>query len=429
MDKSIGKFKTLTKPQREALGLLSVGTFLEYFDLYLYIHMAVFLNEIFFPSVDPRTDQLLAAFAFSSTFIFRPFGALIFGYIGDTIGRKYTVILTTWLMSLSCLLMANLPTYAQIGITAAYLVTVVRVLQGMASMGEVIGAEVYIIEITKPPIQYTMVSMIAVCGALGGTAALVVTSLVTITGFNWRVAFWFGATIATIGGIARIRLRETKDFAAAKEKLRISKRKVEELKEGINTISTIALFFIHCAWPVCFYFSYMYCGIILKDDFSYSADQVIRQNLIVSITHVSGWMCVSILSYKYNPISIIWIRLIIFVIFIFISPLILINMNSPTKVLLVQVFIVIFGFTGMPGIAIFYKHIWIFRRYTYASFTYSLSRALMYVVTSFGMVYLTSIFNNWVLFVSMLPLAVIFALCVNYFSKLEMLAPLRSGRH
>src|SRR5688572_20736584 len=111
-----GTFKSLRKLQKEAIGLLWIGTFLEYFDLFLYIHMAIFLNEIFFPKTDPRTGQLLAAFAFCSTYVLRPIGALIFGYIGDNFGRKTTVILTTGVMAVSCLLMANLPTYAQIGI-------------------------------------------------------------------------------------------------------------------------------------------------------------------------------------------------------------------------------------------------------------------------------------------------------------------------
>lgn len=420
MSLRIGTFKALARSHKEAVGLLGIGTFLEYFDLFLYIHMAIFLNEIFFPKTDPRTDQLLAAFAFCSTYVFRPLGALIFGYLGDTIGRKSTVILTTWLMALSCLLMANLPTYAQIGITASYLVTIARILQGMASMGEVIGAEVYVIEITKPPIQYSMATMIAVCGALGGTAALAVASLVTTVGFNWRVAFWFGASIATIGGVARIRLRETKDFVQAKQKLNTAKRKIEGGKQKVNKISAIALFCIHCTWPVCFYFAYMYCGMILKDTFGFTPEEVIKQNFIVSIGQISAWFGLVFLSYKYNPILIIRIRLIIFMIFIFISPYIFANLSSPNELLLIQLFVVIFGFTGLPGIAIFYKHLLIFKRFTYAAFTYALSRASMYVVTSFGLVYLASIFDQWVMLITMLPLAIIFAFAVEHFAKLEV---------
>jgi MFS family permease len=78
--------------------------------------MAILLNELFFPKTDPHTAALITAFAFCSTYVLRPFGALVFGWIGDHIGRKTTVIITTMMMSISCIIMANLPTYAQIGI-------------------------------------------------------------------------------------------------------------------------------------------------------------------------------------------------------------------------------------------------------------------------------------------------------------------------
>ena len=78
----------------------------------LYVHMAVLLNELFFPKTDPHTASLLSAFAFCSTWILRPLGALIFGFIGDNIGRKSTVIITTMIMAVSCIIMATIPTYA-----------------------------------------------------------------------------------------------------------------------------------------------------------------------------------------------------------------------------------------------------------------------------------------------------------------------------
>ncbi len=209
----------LTTEQKEAIGLLSIGTFLEYFDLMLYVHMAVFLNEIFFPKTDPHTAALLSAFAFCSTFVLRPIGALIFGWLGDNIGRRSTVIITTFMMAISCFIMANLPTYEQIGITAAWLLTLCRMVQGMSSMGEIIGAEIYMTEVTKPPVQYPAVALIMTFSAIGTFSALLVASLVTSNNLNWRLAFWFGSGIAMIGVIARTTLRETPDFADAKRHL------------------------------------------------------------------------------------------------------------------------------------------------------------------------------------------------------------------
>jgi MFS family permease len=94
--------------------------------------MAVLLNELFFPKTDAHTAALFAAFAYCSTYVLRPFGALIFGYLGDTIGRKHTVIITTLLMALSCVVMASLPTYAEIGIAASWVVTITRMIQGIS---------------------------------------------------------------------------------------------------------------------------------------------------------------------------------------------------------------------------------------------------------------------------------------------------------
>lgn len=135
---------SLTKEQKEAVGLLQIGTLLEYFDLMLYVHMAVLLNELFFPKTDPFTASLLSAFAFCSTYVLRPFGALFFGYIGDYFGRKITVIISSFMMALACIIMANLPTYEQIGIAAAWGITVCRIFQGLSCQGEIIGVEIYL---------------------------------------------------------------------------------------------------------------------------------------------------------------------------------------------------------------------------------------------------------------------------------------------
>jgi MFS family permease len=172
----IGSYKEqkgLTRKQKEAVGLLSAGTFLEYFDLMLYVHMAVFLNELFFPKYDPHTTAIYSATAFCSGFVFRPVGALIVGWIGDNVGRKNTVIITTFIMALSCLIIANLPTYAQIGITAPWLLTICRIIQGMSSMGETIGAKLYLTELINPPSQYPAVSSVAIFATLGGSNSLV----------------------------------------------------------------------------------------------------------------------------------------------------------------------------------------------------------------------------------------------------------------
>jgi MFS transporter, MHS family, proline/betaine transporter len=425
---------SLSKEKKEAIGLLSIGTFLEYFDLLLYVHMAVLLNELFFPKTDPHTAGLLSAFAFCSSYILRPLGALIFGYLGDNIGRKSTVIITTTMMSLSCFTMANLPTYEQIGITAAYIVTVCRIVQGMATMGEVIGADLYITELTKPPIQYPAVTLIAVFGVLGGTVALGVASLVTSFGLNWRSAFWLGTLVAVIGAVARTRLRETPDFADAKRRIKkaiIKAKHNPELlnqstiwNEKVNKKTALSLFFIECSWPVCFYFSYMYCGNMLKTVFHFTPEAVIHQNFTVSMIQLFSWLIVAYLSYVIHPLKILRVRLMLFLCFVMLCPYMLNNVASPYHIMAIQAFIAVFGFMGTPAVPIFYKHLPVFKRFTYATFSYALSRAFVYVITSFGLVYLDVFFGNYVVLIVMIPTATAFIYALRHFEKLE-----KAGAH
>jgi MFS family permease len=418
----------LTKEQKEAVGLLSIGTFLEYFDLMLYVHMAVLLNELFFPKTDPFTASLLSAFSFCSIFVFRPLGALIFGYIGDNIGRKATIIITTFFMSISCIVLANLPTYAEIGITATWVITACRLLQGMSSMGEIVGAEIYLTEIIKPPLQYPVVMMIAIASVLGGTFALIIASLTTNFGFNWRMAFWIGAGIALIGSVARTTLRETVDFADAKRKIKTSLEKhsidnkvlsgkIYEKNPRKNTF--LSLFFIQCGWPVCFYFTYIHCASILKSEFDYTSAQVIHHNFQISMIALVGYIVIAFLSYRIHPLKILRFKAILFIPATIIIAYILSNTDSPLQIYLIQIFVVLYVLSTNPATPVFYTHIPVFKRFTSGSLIYALSRAIMYIITSFGIVYLTKYFGNGGIIMILLPMSIFFTFGIMHFTKLE----------
>ena len=425
--------KKLTREQKEAVGLLSIGTMLEYFDLMLYVHMAVLLNELFFPKTDPFTASLLSAFAFCSTFVFRPFGALIFGYIGDNIGRKHTVIITTFMMATSCIVIANLPTYAQIGISASWLLTLCRIIQGMSSMGEIIGAEIFLTESTKPPVQYPAVASIVTLSTLGTFAALAVASLTTSYNFNWRIAFWVGAVIAVVGAVARTTLRETPDFTDAKRylkrileqtkaKFEIDNEKINRnlfLKEKLNKKTAVYYFLIECVWPVSFYFVYLHCSNILKNSFGYTAEEIIHHNLIVSIVNLLSYIIITYLSYRIYPLIILRFRLRIFWFFIFASPYLLQNVHTPFQVLLIQSFFIIFRPDAFPAVPIYIKHFPIFKRFTYTSWLFALSRATMHIITSFGMVFLVKYFDHVGILIILIPVSLGFWFGLNYFEKLE----------
>lgn len=428
-------FSSLRRDQKEAIGLLQIGTFLEYFDLMLYIHMAVLLNDLFFPKTDPHTASLIAAFAFCSTYVLRPFGALLFGWIGDHIGRKTTVIMTTMMMAVSCLIMANLPTYSQIGISAAWIVTICRILQGLSSMGEIIGAEIYLTEITKPPASYPIVGLIACSAALGAMFALLVGSLVTTQGFNWRLAFWVGAGIALVGSVARTRLRETPDFVDMKRRIQKAIEdsshdglgKAAELlkstnitfKEKVDKKTAVSFLMASLPWAVWFYFVYVYCSEILKNKFGFTAGQIIYNNLLISIFQLVNTFISCYLSYKINPIKILKIKYLILSSFIILTPYLLYKMSSADDVFYIQAIFILFAYSIFPASPIIYNHIPIFKRFTYSAFTYAFARALAYIITSFTFVYATESLGYYGLWAIMIPVSIMYIFGLKHFEKLE----------
>ncbi len=398
----------------------------------LYVHMAVLLNELFFPKTDAHTATIYSAAAFCSTFVFRPFGALLFGWVGDNYGRKSSVVITTFLMAISCAIMATLPTYAQIGITATWLITICRIVQGVSSLGEIVGAELYLTELIKnPAIQYPVVAIISCFAGFGSVAALGVASIVTSQGFSWRIAFFIGTVIAITGGIARIRLRETPDFVDAKRQVQSSfnKAKVDinilehdpVWKEKVNWKTSLAYLLIQCSWPVSFFLAYIYCGDILKKLFNYHTEEIIRHNLIVAIVQLAGGLILrTYLSSKVHPLKILRLFLVVFSLFIVVCPYWLNNIHSPFELLLIQSIIVVFGLGDAPAVPIFFKYFPVFKRFSYSSFLYALSRALVYVVTSFSFVYLVEHFGNWGILIITIPLSIGYRFGILHFEQLEM---------
>ena len=421
---------SLTRNKKEAIALLSIGTFLEYFDLMLYVHMAVLLNELFFPTTDPETTSLLSAFAFCSTYLLRPFAGLIFGYIGDHIGRRSTVIITTVMMSLSCLAMANLPTYAQIGITASWLVTICRIVQGISSMGEIVGAGLYLTETIKPPARYPAVAMVVVASAFGGMVALFVASMVTSYSSNWRLVFLVGTCIALIGFMARLTLRESAEYANAKERVKLTfannNYQLEKLKnnslwnEKIKTGTIVSYFIMESVSPVYFYLNYIYCGNLLKSNFHYTAEQVISHNLNLGVVNFINAIILTILCYKFHPLKILKTKLYLFIPFIISFPVLLDYVNTPFQLLTLQTFFIFLCCTAFPANPIIFIQFPIFKRFTCTTLTFATSKALMYTAPAFGLTYITKYFGNIGILLILVPMNIAYILARNYFENLEI---------
>jgi MFS family permease len=295
-------------------------------------------------------------------------------------------------------------------------------LQGMSSMGEIVGAELYLTEMVKPPKQYFIVTLIAVASIFGTVVALGTASLVTSFGFNWRMAFWIGAGVALVGSIARSSMRETPEFVNAKRKVNnklgevfdkdtIEENPIIKNQKKLDKKTIISLLLINCGWPACFYFSYVHCGNILKNSFGFTPEQVIHQNLVVCIIQLLGLFFVGRLSVSIHPFKILKTKWYIFFSLIIISPYLILKISDPFGLLL--------ACESHPAVPILFKHFPIFKRYTHASLSYAMSRATMYIITSFGLVYLVKYFDNWGLVILMLPISIGFIIGVNHFQSLE----------
>jgi MFS transporter, MHS family, proline/betaine transporter len=430
---TIDKTKTrnsLTREQKQAVGILSIGTFLEYFDLMLYVHMAVLLNELFFPNYDPFTNSLLSAFAFCSTFVFRPIGAYLIGRIGDKMGRRYTVIITSFAMAATCIIMANLPTYNQVGIISAWAVTICRIIQGISSMGETVGAEIYLTEMIKPPLAYPAVAFTNICSFSGTMCALFIAKISLNEGYNWRVAFWIGAVVALVGLAARRNLREAADFADARQditrlcnKFNIDEEEVTAklwFKEVVNKKLAISLFFIQLACPVYhLYFIYIHGANVLKNSFNYTTTEVINHNFILSLFDLSSVILMTCLVRYINPLKILKIKWFISVPFFFSIPFLLNNVTSPLEFAFIQLFVIFFMPSEFPAVPIFYKSFPIFKRFTSVCLIFAVSRALMYVVSSVGLAYLIKFYGNYGLLILFVPVIILYGWGLFNFIRYE----------
>src|SRR5213083_3054237 len=202
----------------------SAGTIVEWYDFYLYATLTPFLSPLFFPGDNPTAVQLAGFATYAAGFLVRPFGAVVFGALGDIIGRKYTFLVTITAMGLATVLMGLIPTYAQIGLTAPALLVLLRIIQGLALGGEYGGAAIYVAEHAPDNKRGLYTSWIQTTATLGFFFALAIIlffrlnmSAQDFASQGWRYPFILGAVLLAVALYIRIRLRETPLFARLKE--------------------------------------------------------------------------------------------------------------------------------------------------------------------------------------------------------------------
>jgi MFS family permease len=266
--------------ERRVIIASSVGTVFEWYDFYLYAILAPFFAALFFPPGN-ATAALLGAFgAYAAGFLVRPFGALIFGRIGDLVGRKYTFLVTIVVMGISTVLVGFMPTYASIGFAAPMILIALRLAQGLALGGEYGGAATYVAEHAPDSKRGYATAWIQTTATVGMLMSLVVIGVcrlnmeaATFASWGWRVPFWFSIPLLVISIYIRLKLNESPIFQRMKSQGKGSKAPLVDsfLKYPNNKYVALALLGATAGQGVVWYtgqfYALFFLQIYLKLDF------------------------------------------------------------------------------------------------------------------------------------------------------------------
>ncbi len=270
---------------RKVITASSVGTMIEWYDFYLFAVLSLTISNQFFPKGDPTAALLSTLAIFAAGFIVRPFGALVFGRLGDLIGRKYTFLLTLVLMGGSTFLIGCVPGYKSIGIASPIIVLVLRLIQGLALGGEYGGAATYVAEHAPKNKRGYYTSWIQTTATLGLFVALgvilVVKSMMSDAAFTsewggWRYPFWLSILLVGVSVYIRLKMKESPLYSKLKEEGNVS---VNPLKESFRhkanfKMVLLALFGAVMGQGVVWYTSQFYARQFLEKDCNIESSQV-----------------------------------------------------------------------------------------------------------------------------------------------------------
>ncbi|SFC84947.1 MFS transporter [Collimonas sp. OK412] len=225
----------ITPEERKVIFASSLGTVFEWYDFYLYGSLAAIIAKQFFSGTDPNTGFIFALLAFAAGFIVRPFGALVFGRLGDMIGRKFTFLVTILIMGASTFIVGILPNYATIGIAAPIILITLRILQGLALGGEYGGAATYVAEHAPDDKRGAFTSWIQTTATLGLFLSLLVILGVrsavgeeAFSSWGWRIPFLVSVILLAVSVWIRLSMNESPAFAKMKAEGKTSKAPLTE---------------------------------------------------------------------------------------------------------------------------------------------------------------------------------------------------------
>jgi MFS family permease len=289
--------QAMAVPRAKPLSLMqiilasSAGTVIEWYDFYIYASLAVFFGGLFFPKANPTAGFLLSLATWGTGFMVRPFGAVVFGRIGDLVGRKYAFLVTLSVMGLATTLTGLVPTYASIGILAPILLVLFRLIQGLALGGEYGGAATYIAEHAPDARRGYYTSWIQTTATVGLLLSIVVVlgcrlwfGDTAFRAWGWRVPFLVSSLLLIIAMYIRLRLQEAPLFARLKEQGKSSKAPLREsLGSGRNwKMILLALLGATSGQATVWYTGQFYCLLFLQTQVFPRSDFV-SPSLVVAI--------------------------------------------------------------------------------------------------------------------------------------------------
>ena len=282
----------------------SAGTAFEWYDFFIFGSLAPVISKVFFAGLEP-TQALIAALAlFAAGFAFRPLGALIFGVVGDRLGRKGAFLVTVSLMGAATFLIGFLPTYAQAGSLGPIALIFLRILQGIALGGEYGGAAIYVAEHAPNAKRGASTGWVQSSASFGLLAALlVIVATRTAMGedafleWGWRIPFLVSVLLLGISVWMRAKLAESPHFAKLREEDDLSRRPLKEAfatKKNLKRV-LIAFFGIMCAQGAVWYFTFFYMQVFLEKSLGLPSQT--KDLLLIVMTVVSaplyvyfGWL-------------------------------------------------------------------------------------------------------------------------------------------
>ena len=282
----------MTKDERFVILASSLGTVFEWYDFYLYGSLAPIIGAQFFSAYPPATRDIFALLAFAAGFLVRPFGAIVFGRIGDIVGRKYTFLVTILIMGLSTFIVGLLPNAATIGFAAPVILIALRLAQGLALGGEYGGAATYVAEHSPQGKRGYYTSFIQTTATLGLFLSLLVI-LFTRTAigeadfaaWGWRVPFLVSVALLAVSVWIRLRLNESPVFQKMKDEGKSSKAPLTEAFANWSNAKIVILALLGgtmgqgVVWYTGQFYALFFLQSILKVD-GYTANLLIAWSLL-----------------------------------------------------------------------------------------------------------------------------------------------------